>query len=53
MVIGRLASGFALFVLGLILAYRLEINCKRTKLIVPFLVTLCGSIVLLGFRWPR
>lgn len=51
-ILGRLASGFALFVLGVVLTYRLDLNYKRTELIVPFLIALCGSIILLGFRWP-
>lgn len=50
-ILAHFLIGWALFGLGLILAYRLELGCSKKKLIVPFLITLLGSIMLLGFRY--
>ena len=49
----RFVSGGASFSFGLLLSYRSEITGKRSDLVYGVLLTLSGSVILLGFGWPR
>ena len=49
----RFIGGCASFSVGLFLSYRSGLSGKRPQLVYGVLLTLSGSFILFGFRWPR